>query len=146
MKATLCAILYARIRDDGAFEVRLPDQALAGDEALVSRTDALKHAAKIKRDFEVENRLLRHMLITCRVAATNPQAASKGAYVEDWNSGPAEQVRKLRAEYDRMKFQLDRIARFGADTLSGPSQGTDDRDWYRDAVKGMAAMAGELIE
>jgi hypothetical protein len=47
---------------------------------------------------------LTHQVICCGVAASHPDATltTRGAYAGKWNSGQAEQVRKLRAERDAL--------------------------------------------
>ena len=48
---------------------------------------------------------LTHQVICCGVAATHPDAelTKKGAYAGKWNSAQAEEVRKLRADRDRLR-------------------------------------------
>ena len=47
---------------------------------------------------------LTHQVICCGVAASHPDATltTRGAYAGKWNSGQAEEVRKLRAERDAL--------------------------------------------
>lgn len=48
---------------------------------------------------------LTHQVICCGVAASHPDATltTRGAYAGKWNSGQAEEVRKLRAERDALQ-------------------------------------------
>ena len=60
--------------------------------------------AAIKRLKAAVNELT-HQVICCGVAATHPDAelTKKGAYAGKWNSAQAEEVRKLRADRDRLR-------------------------------------------
>ena len=76
-------------------------------DALGMDTDApttQEILAAIKRLKAAVNELT-HQVICCGVAATHPDAelTKKGAYAGKWNSAQAEEVRKLRADRDRLR-------------------------------------------
>ncbi len=76
-------------------------------DALGMDTDApttQEILAAIKRLKAAVNELT-HQVICCGVAATHPDAelTTKGAYAGKWNSAQAEEVRKLRADRDRLR-------------------------------------------
>jgi len=50
-------------------------------------------------------------------------------------------LQALRAENERLRDALESIRQYGSDTLSGRIDGTDDRDWQRDAVLEMTKRA-----
>ncbi len=88
------------------------DAALARAE----KAEALTADAKKSRDWwQTECRLNMHRVITCGVAAGNPEAASKGAYAEQWNTVQADDVRRLRAKCEsaeaRVKWLEEEVER-----------------------------------
>ena len=75
---------------------------------LLSELDA----ARAERDRAIaECKLMEHKVITCGVAAHHPDAnlTRTGAYAEEWDSPQAEDVRKLRAERDAVRQELNEL-------------------------------------
>lgn len=59
-----------------------------------------------------ECKLLTHMVITCGIAASHPDAnlTRTGVYADEWNSQQAEEVRALRADRDELARQRGELA------------------------------------
>jgi hypothetical protein len=50
-----------------------------------------------------------------------------------------------QAEIERLRDALDSVRQYGSDTLSGRTDGPDDREWQRDAVLEMTNRAGRAL-
>ena len=75
-------------------ESMLADQA----SELYRLNNALAEKDREIERLEAERDLATHKCITCGVAAENPEIASKGVYVEKWDSPQAQAVRKVVAQ------------------------------------------------
>lgn len=53
----------------------------------------------------------------------------------------SEEITRLRAEVEALRNGLDSIRQYGSDTLSGRTDGPDDRAWQRAAVLEMTNRA-----
>ena len=58
----------------------------------------------------------------------------------------AEPPAEARAEIKRLRDALDSVRQYGSDTLSGRTDGPDDRDWQRAAVLEMTRRARLALE
>jgi len=59
---------------------------------------------------------------------------------------PARELTEARAEIKRLRDALDSVRQYGSDTLSGRTDGPDDRDWQRAAVLEMTRRARLALE
>ena len=77
--------------------------AIANIEALELEVQALRKDAE---QWRKHCDTLTHQVICCGVAASHPDATltTRGAYAGKWNSAQAEEVRKLRADRDRLRY------------------------------------------
>jgi hypothetical protein len=55
-------------------------------------------------------------------------------------------IERLTKALDRLRDQLDAIAVYGSDTLSGRIDGPADKDWYRDGVREMRNRARAALK
>ncbi len=108
------------------------DAAISQASSLTGRLDgALEVQRKLRAerdDWKASSKLMEHKVITCGVAATNPDAelTRRGAYGEKWNSPQAEAVRVLRAERDAVRQELNELDRMHR--LAATCSSSDDRD------------------
>lgn len=78
---------------------------------LQGLTTAIAELAAERDRAVAECKLMEHKVITCGVAAHHPDAnlTRTGAYAEKWDSPQAEDVRKLRAERDAARQELNEL-------------------------------------
>jgi hypothetical protein len=78
------------------------------------------HMPEVAKRLKAENEewrkqcdTLTHQVICCGVAARHPDATltTRGAYAGKWNSQQAEEVRKLRADRDRLRAENEALKR-----------------------------------
>ena len=78
-------------------------------------------------------KLAEHKLITCGVAASNPDptlTTREKCYAEKWNSPQAEAVRALRADRDDARAELAKVAEQRDELLAAVMDGTAEfTDW-----------------
>lgn len=64
---------------------------------------------------------------------------------DGWQAACASQSAQAAQKDFALVDALYGIRRYGLDTLSGRVDGTDDREWHRDAVKEMTSRAAKAI-
>ena len=99
---------------------------LENAEQRVRETDAEVYTLRASLD------LATHKCITCGVAAERPEIASKGVYIEKWDSPQAQAVRKVVTERDRFRsWQGEILDKLGIPTSGNP---TEDHARILDAI------------
>lgn len=103
---------HAAVAKVAAELVQMRDDRDSWLEQCSSRlADAVQFAAE--RDaWQAECKLVEHKLLTCGVAATHPDpelSSRQKDYGGKWDSPQAEDVRKLRAERDQLRAELEAL-------------------------------------
>lgn len=118
---------------------------------LLAKREECEALQRERDDWKASSKLMEHKVITCGVAATNPDAelTRRGAYGEKWNSPQAEAVRVLRAERDAARAERDRyhdalVARHGGEPLALLSELDAARAERDAAISQASSLTGRL--
>ena len=129
----------------------------AWQSALHAAESLLAEAERERDAFKQHCDLLTHKVITCGVAAQNPDATltTRGAYATKWDSPQAQHVRKLRAERDALQSRLDaaklvaqqwaiRSARYSQDIENQAVVSGNNGAWFIAAAETSERIVAEL--
>ena len=87
---------------------------------------------------------LRAEVARLRADQTIPPNERQPIVVQQRDAAWAESASRL-TEIERLRAELDSIRQYGSDTLSGRTDGPDDRRWQRDAVLEMTNRASRAL-
>ncbi len=102
--------------------------------------------ASDKEALRLNNELTRLRAEVARLRAdqTIPPNERQPIVVQQRDAAWAESASRL-TEIERLRAELDSIRQYGSDTLSGRTDGPDDRQWQRDAVLEMTNRASRAL-
>ena len=109
----LIAAYLGEKQPDNLCCVRIANVALkmrAERDSLRAQVERLESVPDVIARLRAELKLMEHKVITCGVAATNPDAGLtlRDDYMQ-WNSPQADAVRALRAERDSLRAELEAL-------------------------------------
>ena len=101
-------------------------------------------ATRAEVEFFDEITRLRAEVARLRADQTIPPNERQPIVVQQRDAAWAESASRL-TEIERLRAELDSIRQYGSDTLSGRTDGPDDRQWQRDAVLEMTNRASRAL-
>jgi hypothetical protein len=117
---------------------------LVNDSAFTSESEAVEEIKTWGSSGSIAEPLVKQSEHESALAALRDEVTDLQAVIRVWRGCYEEaesRAARLEAENARLRGLLFGVHTYGADTLSGPSKGPDDRKWYRDGVLEMTKRA-----